>query len=110
MAGVLPLDIAMDRDHLAIAYVEARSARRSPLGPAGTTARGQEFHQSRITESDIEPTLFDVTTSSGERFTDGYLLGGVMASYGHLHFASNPAVAANLLRSASGARATTRTP
>jgi cobyrinic acid a,c-diamide synthase len=100
MSGVLPIDIAMDPSHLAIRYLEVRTRAASPLGPARTTARGQEFHQSRITECDIEPTLFDVTTSDGQRFRDGYLLEGVVASYGHLHFASNPAIAANLLRSA----------
>lgn len=100
MSGVLPLDVVMDPSHLAIRYIAARTTAGSPLGPAGTTVRGQEFHQSRIVGSDVEPTLFDVTTSSGQKYRDGYLLGGVTASYGHLYFASNPDLASNLLRSA----------
>ena len=55
MAGVLPLDFTMDREHLSIAYVTATTASDSPLGPAGTIARGQEFHQSRIVASPTDP-------------------------------------------------------
>lgn len=105
MTGVLPLDIVMDPSHLAIRYIEVRTRAASPLGPPGTIARGQEFHQSRITDSAIEPTLFDVMTSSDERYVDGYAFGGVTASYAHLHLASNPVIAANLARSARARRA-----
>lgn len=104
MSGVLPLDVVMDPEHLAIRYVEVRTRVASPLGAPGTAARGQEFHQSRIVDADIEPTLYDVTTSTGQTYRDGYLLGSVAASYVHLHFASNPALVANVLRAAVGAR------
>jgi cobyrinic acid a,c-diamide synthase len=100
MSGVLPLDAAMDADRLAIRYVEVRTRGASPLGPAGTTARGQEFHQSRVADAAIEPTLFDVTSSTGQTYRDGYHSGGVVASYVHLHFASNPALVTSLMRSA----------
>jgi cobyrinic acid a,c-diamide synthase len=104
MSGVLPLDVAMDPEHLAIDYVEARTRAASPLGELGTTARGQRFHQSRIVDADVDPTLYDLTTSSGQRDRDGYLRHGVVASYVHLHFASNPPLVASLLRSALQAR------
>ena len=100
MSGVLPLDAAMDSDHLAIRYVEVRTRGASPLGAAGATARGQEFHQSRVVDAAIEPTLYDVTSSTGQTYRDGYHAGGVVASYVHLHFASNPALVTNLVRSA----------
>lgn len=100
MAGVLPLDVVMDPQHLAIGYVEVRARLASPLGKAGTTVRGQEFHQSRIARADIDATLYDVTASDGHSRTDGYRLRNVVASHLHLHFASNRAVVSNLLRSA----------
>jgi len=69
-----------------------------------TTLRGQEFHQSRIVREDIEPPLFDVTTSNGRTSRDGYVFQNVVASYIHVHFTSNRSVVANLLRAAVSAR------
>ncbi|HEY8471587.1 MAG TPA: cobyrinate a,c-diamide synthase [Natronosporangium sp.] len=103
MAGVLPLDVVMDPAHLAIRYVTVRTRRRSPLGGPATTARGQEFHQSRIVRADLEPDLYEVTTSDGQRYRDGYLHRNVVASYLHLHFGSNRAIVSNLLAAARSA-------
>ncbi len=104
MAGVLPVDVAMDPDHLTIRYVSARTRAASPLGPAGTTIRGQEFHQSRITDGDLPRRLYDLTASDGGRRRDGYRLGGVVAGYVHLHLGSHPAVAEHLVAAALRAR------
>lgn len=104
MSGVLPLDVAMDSAHLAISYVEARTRARSPLGKAGTVVRGQEFHQSRVIGADLEPSLFELTTSDGATRRDGYLQRGVLASYVHLHFASAPGSVESLLDAALGAK------
>lgn len=100
MSGVLPLDIAMDREYLAISYVTARTSAPSPLGAAGTTARGQEFHQSRITNAEIDATLYDLTTSDGKSCRDGFIQDNVVASYVHLHFASAPGIPAEFLATA----------
>jgi cobyrinic acid a,c-diamide synthase len=104
MSGVLPLDFVMDRDYLAIRYVTARTLSDSPLGKSGTVARGQEFHQSRVVEAGIDPTLFELTTSEGQTHHHGYLDCGVLASYVHLHFSSSPDLARSLLDSAIAAR------
>ena len=90
MSGLLPLDVAMDRKHLAISYVETRTRIASALGQAGTVTRGQEFHQSRVVEADLEPNLFHLTTSEGETRRAGYQQGGVLASYVHLQLGSAP--------------------
>jgi cobyrinic acid a,c-diamide synthase len=107
MAGVLPLDFTMDREHLSIAYVTATTVAASPLGPAGTTVRGQEFHQSRIVASptaSTEPDLYELTRSDDRRSRAGLARPTVAASYVHLHLASNPAVATNLSRAARAHR------
>jgi cobyrinic acid a,c-diamide synthase len=107
MAGVLPLDFTMDRDHLSIAYVTATTTADSPLGPAGTIARGQEFHQSRIVVSPTdpaEPDLYELTRSDDRRSRAGLARPNVAASYVHLHFASNPTVATNLADAARASR------
>jgi cobyrinic acid a,c-diamide synthase len=103
MAGLLPVDVVMDSGHLAIRYVELRTRLASPLGPAGTRLRGQEFHQSRLTEA-VHPHLFEVTSSSGESSTTGQISGNVAASYIHVHFASNLQVTRHFLDTALVAR------
>jgi cobyrinic acid a,c-diamide synthase len=100
LAGLLPLDIAMDASHLSIRYAEVHTRHASILGAAGTVARGQEFHQSRVERAEIEPSLFDVTDSDGLTHRAGYRLGNVVASYVHLHFSSNRALARSLARAA----------
>jgi cobyrinic acid a,c-diamide synthase len=108
MAGVLPLDFTMDREHLSIAYVTATTAADSPLGPPGTTLRGQEFHQSRIVASPTEPAepdLYELIRSDDRRSRAGLARPNVAASYVHLHLASNPTVATNLFRAAQAHRA-----
>ena len=103
MSGVLPLDIAMDREYLAISYVTARTSAPSLLGATGTTARGQEFHQSRITNAEIEATLYDLTTSDGKTSRNGFTQGNVVASYVHLHFSSAPDIPAEFIAAARDA-------
>jgi cobyrinic acid a,c-diamide synthase len=107
MTGVLPLDFTMDREHLSIAYVTATTAADSPLGPGGTVARGQEFHQSRIVVSPTdpaEPDLYELTRSDDRRSRAGLARSNIAASYVHLHLASNPKVATNLARAARAHR------
>lgn len=103
MSGVLPLDVELDAAHLAISYVQVRTRTRSPLGDAGVVVRGQEFHQSRVAQADLEADFFELTTSEGATRRDGYLKGSVLASYVHLHFASAPGIVDNLLEAALGA-------
>ncbi len=105
MTGLLSLDVVMDSAHLAIRYVEVITQLGSPLGPPGTRLRGQEFHQSRVAAPSTEPNLFATTTSDGTTSVDGYLAGSVVASYVHVHLASNPSVARNFLAAATAARA-----
>lgn len=101
MAGLLPLDVAMDPAHLAIAYVAVRTRADTPLGRAGTRARGQLFHQSRVVGGELAPTLYELTTSDGRRSVDGWVRDAVVASYVHLHFASNRRIADRLVAAAA---------
>jgi cobyrinic acid a,c-diamide synthase len=91
MAGLFSFDTLMDPAYLAIRYVAVRTEVDSPLGPAGTEARGQEFHQSRIAAPTDLPALFRITNDDA-RPVSGLLSGGTAGSYIHLHFASNPAI------------------
>lgn len=86
MSGVLPMDFTMDPRHLVIRYTELTALDASLLGRGGSVLRGQEFHQSRIVATELEPRLFRTRTSDGQVLLDGYTRQGVVAGYTHLHF------------------------
>jgi cobyrinic acid a,c-diamide synthase len=97
MVGLFPLDTLMDPEYLAIRYVTVRTIADSPLGPAGTTARGQEFHQSRIISPPSGTPMYQVTAMSGEQYEEGQLCSSAVGSYIHLHFASNRSLPRNFV-------------
>lgn len=92
MVSVLPIDTEMDKNYLAIKYVEIETTAETLLGPKGTKARGQEFHQSRLVSSHLENGCYIVTTNAGKVFSEGFKQANILASYIHLHFKSNPSV------------------
>jgi cobyrinic acid a,c-diamide synthase len=70
------------------------------LGPAGTLARGHEFHYSEVAIAPEVPRSYAVSRADGQMLEDeGYVLNNVLASYVHLHFASNPVLATELVQS-----------
>jgi cobyrinic acid a,c-diamide synthase len=70
------------------------------LGPAGAMARGHEFHYSEVAIAPEVPRSYAVSRADGQILEDeGYVLNNVLASYVHLHFASNPTLAAGLVQS-----------
>jgi len=99
MACVLPGEIEMRPRPLAIGYAEITTRRETPLGPAGEKARGHLFHASRITRMrrSIE-RAYHVEGPGLASHEEGYARWNVLASYVHLHFGSNPRLAANLAR------------
>ena len=93
LLGLLPLQIQMTR-RPKLGYVEATIRPGGPL-PVGETIRGHRFHYSEITNPKAAEAIaqcYDLVTSRGDRFTEGYCVGSVLGSYVHLHFASNPKV------------------
>jgi cobyrinic acid a,c-diamide synthase len=99
MAGVLPAGVTMERGRLTLGYREITLTADGLLGPRGTRARGQEFHCSTLgaVPSSIQ-RLYAVTDGrGGAPRPEGFLVGGALMSYIHLHFGSNPALAANFV-------------
>ncbi len=94
MAGLLPTTVRMRPRRLTLGYTEVRFGRNTILGPAGLVARGHEFHG-----SSSEPVPGSVARAwrlerpGGGRRDEGYVVGGTLATYVHLHFGSNPALA-----------------
>jgi len=98
MLDLLPARAVMQPRLAALGYVTLRTTRPTPLGPAGTAARGHEFHYSRL--EGLRPLTFaaELEHGRGETRPDGLMAGNLLAGYAHLHFGSNPALATALLR------------
>jgi cobyrinic acid a,c-diamide synthase len=101
MAGVFPFAVRMLPRLKALGYREVTLTAPGLLGPAGTTARGHEFHYSEIAgEPGGVPRLYRLTPRrGGAAVSEGYSQNHVLASYVHLHFGSNPEVARYLVAS-----------
>ncbi|MFZ5450195.1 MAG: cobyrinate a,c-diamide synthase [Thermodesulfobacteriota bacterium] len=101
MAGVFPFTVRMLPRLKALGYREVTLAAAGLLGPAGTRARGHEFHYSEIVGEPVGLSrLYRLTPrKGGEAVAEGYYDHNVLASYVHLHFGSNPNVAHNLVKS-----------
>jgi cobyrinic acid a,c-diamide synthase len=98
MAGVFPAKARMLKKRKALGYREVTFTAETPLGPAGTTARGHEFHYSEMDLPGSVPTCYRLSRRGGEDLgVEGYRAGNVLGSYIHLHFGSNPQLAENFV-------------
>ena len=100
MVGLVPAWSAMARRQLTLGYRELRARVDTPLLRQGEVARGHEFHWSILRDplpADEAAYAVLSTTVSNE----GYARGNLLASYCHLHFASNPALAPNFVATAT---------
>ncbi len=98
MANVLPVRFAMDTKRRGLGYRTARLLADSCLGPAGTTARGHEFHYSYALDgpahAPLPAPLFAISNRENKDLgTTGYVFKNTAASYIHLHFGSCPGMA-----------------
>ena len=105
MVGLLPGAVRMREHGLTLGYAEVTLAAPTLLGPAGSVVRGQEFHASTLGPLPAAVTRAYRVRSpgGGERF-EGYAVGRTLMSYVHLHFASNPGVAAAFVDACSSTR------
>jgi cobyrinic acid a,c-diamide synthase len=88
--GVLPFNTKMPA-RLQLSYVEINTT-GGLFGP-GHTVRGHLYHHSEISGSATTSRCYRVETSRGDHGEEGYSVRNVLASYAHLHFASEPAIA-----------------
>jgi cobyrinic acid a,c-diamide synthase len=96
-----PFQTRMLSHRKALGYREVVLKEDSMLGPQGLKARGHEFHYSELVGDPGEiPDLFQLSSRKGIQVgTDGFMLGNTLAGYIHLHFGSNPAMAAHFVDS-----------
>jgi len=78
----------------ALGYREVELTADAPIGPAGTVARGHEFHYSEMDEMpDTIERLYRVRKNGLELGFEGFRYRNCLASYIHLHFGSCPEMA-----------------
>ncbi|OWZ82982.1 cobyrinate a,c-diamide synthase [Natranaerobius trueperi] len=92
MSGIIPGKIHMKSKLVALGYREAKALNDSFLLSKGETIRGHEFRYSEFipdNEAEEYPLAYEL---KGRRNTlkGGYVLNNLVASYLHIHLASNP--------------------
>jgi len=99
MVNVLPGFVRMT-GKLVMGYREIETRQDTLLMPAGGVMRGHEFHYSEWVKPDLPVDYpFIVRQRNGETLPqEGFGMGSLLASYVHLHFASNPAIAPNFVK------------
>lgn len=92
MVGVAPGEAVMKRSALSLGYAEVEARASNPLMEASERARGHEFHYSEW-QGDAAgfAPAYSVLNRAGR--LAGFVRGNILASYVHLHFASNPKLA-----------------
>jgi cobyrinic acid a,c-diamide synthase len=105
MAGVLPLSMQMTNKLVQFGYVTVEFIEDCLLGRKGTVVRGHSFHHSRIASQGKVATSYHLQYSmSGKEELEGFRQDNVLASYIHVHFRANPAVAENFVAAIRQAR------
>ncbi|MFJ5226131.1 cobyrinate a,c-diamide synthase [Streptomyces sp. NPDC088400] len=90
MCGVLAADARMS-GRLTLGYREAVAIGDNALAPAGTRVRGHEFHRTVLEPGAGADPAWGVVHP--ERRVEGFVQGGVHASYLHTHWAATPDLA-----------------
>ncbi len=88
LVGALPFWTRMG-DRAKLGYTEVRMADDSPMPLAGPI-RGHRFHYSEIIGEPAVETCYSLQGWRDGPSQEGYRTGKAIASYVHLHFASNP--------------------
>jgi len=94
MCGVLDVATAMS-PRLTLGYRAAVAPADSVLAPAGTRVRGHEFHRTHAV-----PGAGATPAWQWAAAPEGFVAGGVHASYLHLHWAGSPGLAARFAAAA----------
>ncbi len=90
MSGVYPLKTRFRKGRVNLGYREIKMKQDSILGKKGSVIRGHEFHYSEIMEHNKQ--IQNIYTGG-----EGFLVNNALASYIHLHFASNQAIPAHMV-------------
>lgn len=102
MAGLIPIDVALEAGTLHSGYRDLSIATESMLGPRGTRLRGHEFHFSRLLSGgDCLSPAYSMHDCDGEPLgCEGWSDPLLLASFIHLHFGQEQELAGRLVAAA----------
>jgi len=95
LCGILPFSTRMPAG-LTLSYVQIET--NGGLFGANLTARGHVYHQSEIVGEPTVGRCYTLQTNRGDQMEEGFYVGNVLASYAHLHFASQPDIADSFIK------------
>ena len=99
MCGALPVRAAMTR-RLTLGYREATAVSSTAWLEQGQEVRGHEFHYSQVEPlNGAAPSAWKLAARGTER-DEGFVAGGVHASFLHVHWAAFPQLARRLVAAA----------
>ncbi len=100
MVGLLPGKCKMTKRLAALGYYQGQVLQDNLLFFQNTTIKGHEFHYSELVETPSQfPWVYALNKRAGTPTRlEGYTQANLLASYLHLHFASNPSAAENLIK------------
>jgi cobyrinic acid a,c-diamide synthase len=92
--GVFPVRARMLPKRKALGYRQVETSEECSIGKEGSLARGHEFHYSEIGDMPGQINrIYRVSRQGTGLPAEGYRYRNCLASYIHLHFGSNPAIA-----------------
>ncbi len=101
MVGLFPAEATMQRTGMTLGYRSLEVAQPCVIGEAGLTARGHEFHYSEVIPKGPLAYACTLTDAQGDsKGVDGMTVNNALGLYAHLHFSSQPSIAASLINSA----------
>jgi cobyrinic acid a,c-diamide synthase len=103
MTDLVPAVSRLAGSKLTLGYRMVRALRDGPVLQAGDTARGHEFHWSRL-EKAAAPAAAAYAVLDEPGRHEGFQCGSVLASYIHLHLGSAPGLAARFVERCRAAR------
>jgi cobyrinic acid a,c-diamide synthase len=102
MVGLFPAEATMQSKRMTLGYRAIELTQPCMLGSIGLAARGHEFHYSEVIPDGLLAYACTLTDAQGgSKGRDGIVEGNVLGLYTHLHFASQPSIAASLVAAAS---------
>ncbi|HXE45901.1 MAG TPA: cobyrinate a,c-diamide synthase [Conexibacter sp.] len=107
MCGALPLRARMS-ERLTLGYREATARTATPWLDAGERVRGHEFHYSQVEPMHGGDQAAWTLAARGSERTEGFVAGGVQASWLHVHWAAFPRIAERFVSAAATARQAAR--
>ncbi|MBM4326175.1 MAG: cobyrinate a,c-diamide synthase [Deltaproteobacteria bacterium] len=103
MAGVLPVETALQKTPQGHGYIRAEVVGPNPFYPTGTLLTGHEFHYSRVTHMDEAQVscAFKVVRGHGiDGARDGLCRWNTLATYVHVHALGEPLWARSVIERA----------